>query len=188
MEKFQNEYRTQTTRLKGWDYSSAGWYYVTICTDERRYFFGEIDKENPCVRLNTLGRIANQFWEDIPKHFPFVTIDSFIIMPNHVHGLLQFDSSETTGKQNTFGPQSKNLASVIRGFKGAVQTFATLNRMPFKWQASYHCNIVKSQKRIDIIRNYIGSNPEKWIKKMETYERLKMRDGMRGAHGRGVRG
>jgi putative transposase len=175
MQKFQNKYRTQTTRLRGWDYSSKGWYYVTICTDERRYYFGEIDKENAFVRLNTMGRIADRFWNEISKHFPLVTVDAFIVMPNHIHGLLKFDSSDTKGTPNTFGPQSRNLPSVIRGFKGAVQTFATLNRMPFKWQGSYHCNIVNSQKRVDIIRNYIKMNPKKWIEKMEQYERLKMR-------------
>lgn len=179
MEKFKNKYRTQTTRLKGWDYTSAAFYYITICTHERKNFFGNIDKHEPCVRLTILGRMANRFWEDIPEHFPFVTVDAFIVMPNHVHGLIQFDALETRGEPNAFGSQSKNLASIIRGFKGAVQTFATLNRMPFKWQGSYHCNIVKSQKRVDIIRNYIKMNPEKWINKMETYERLKTRDGSR---------
>lgn len=178
MDKFQNKYRTQTTRMKTWDYSSAAFYYVTICTDERKYFFGDIDKDEAVVRLTTLGRMASRFWEEIPQHFPHVLVDAFIVMPNHIHGLLKFDSSEAKGEHNTFGPQSRNLASVIRGFKGAVQTFATLNRMPFKWQAAYHCNIVKSQKRVDIIRNYIKRNPSKWIEKMEMYHKMKTRGGV----------
>lgn len=176
MERFQNTYRIESTRLKGWDYSSPAWYYVTICTDERRYFFGDISDGDASVRLTTLGRIADKFFEEIPNHFPFAKIEAHVIMPNHVHGLLRFDGAKShETKSNSFGPQSKNLASVIRGYKGAVQTFATMNRMPFKWQSSYHCRIVKSRKRVEIISNYIKSNPAKWIEKMKTYETLKAR-------------
>lgn len=176
MKKFQNKYRIETTRSKNWDYSLPAWYYVTICTDERRHFFGDIDQLEPRVRLIILGRTAFEFFKNIPDHFPFVKVEAFVIMPNHVHGLLKFQRQENIEERlNSFGPQSKNLASVIRGFKGAVQTFATMNRMPFKWQASYHCTITKSQRRADIIINYIKSNPAKWIEKMKRYQELKAR-------------
>jgi putative transposase len=177
MEKFQNKYRIATTRIKNWCYSSEAWYYVTICTDQRKYFLGNMDKDDVSVRLTIVGRLAAQFFQDIPKHFPFVKVEAFVIMPNHVHGLLKFDKQDKiTNERNSFGPQSKNLASVIRGLKGAVQTFATLNRIPFKWQPSYHCTITQSKKRVDIICHYINSNPAKWIEKMKTYENLKNRE------------
>jgi putative transposase len=176
MENFQNKYRMATTRIRNWSYSSEAWCYVTICTDQRKYFFGNMNKDDVSVRLTILGRIASQFFQDIPNHFPFVKVEAFVIMPNQVQGLLKFNKQdERPNEPNSFDPHSKNLASVIHGFKGAVQTFATLNRIPFQWQRSYHCTVTQSQKRVDIICQYINSNPAKWIEKMKAYEKLKMR-------------
>ncbi|HEY0651701.1 MAG TPA: transposase [Chryseosolibacter sp.] len=177
MERYQNKYRTESSRLQDRDRSAPAWYYVTICTDQRRYYFGDLSEGDSCVRLTTLGRVADEFFIQIPDHFPFVTIKAHVIMPNHVHGLMRVDGPAFSEKKtNSFGSQSKDFASAVRGFKGAVQTFATLNRMPFKWQPSYHCNVVKSEKRVEIISNHIKSNPAKWIEKMKTYKTLKARE------------
>jgi putative transposase len=85
-EKFQNKYRIPSNRLKNWDYGSNAAYFITICTQNREHFFGEIT--NGVMHLNELGKIATQFWSEIPNHFPFVELGNFVIMPNHTHGIL----------------------------------------------------------------------------------------------------
>lgn len=74
---FKNKYRIKSTRLKHWDYSSCGAYYVTICTKDREYFLGEIT--NGKMLLSNIGQIVKKFWMEIPKHYPNVQLDEFVI-------------------------------------------------------------------------------------------------------------
>lgn len=93
VEKFQNKYRISSTRLKNWDYGQNGAYFITICTGNKEHFFGEIisvDGKN-IILLNEIGKLANDFWAKIPEHFPFVELGNFVVMPNHVHGILIID-------------------------------------------------------------------------------------------------
>lgn len=84
-------------------------------------------------------------------------------MPNHIHGILFFNKPDyNEWKPNTFGPQSKNLAAVIRGYKAAVKKYATLHEIEFNWQARYHDHVVRSEKSLNNIRKYIMNNPVKW--------------------------
>ncbi|MGQ7945927.1 transposase [Flavobacterium sp. WC2509] len=88
--KFQNKYRISSTRLKNWDYGQNGAYFITICTKNKKHFFGEIvsaNGENE-MQLNEIGKIADTFWAEIPKHFPFIELGNYVVMPNHVHGIL----------------------------------------------------------------------------------------------------
>jgi REP element-mobilizing transposase RayT len=89
LEKFRNKYTIKSARLENYDYSQNGLYFVTICTKDKEYFFGEV--ENGEIILNDFGKIADQFWQEIPKHFPFVNLDEFVVMPNHVHGILEIN-------------------------------------------------------------------------------------------------
>ena len=92
MMKFRGQYRIESTRLKGWDYSSAGFYYETICTKDKRPYFGFIlDGE---VQLSDIGEIAFICWMAIPEHFSSVGIDEFVVMPNHVHGIIVIRSND----------------------------------------------------------------------------------------------
>jgi len=86
-EKFKQKYSIKSVRLQGYDYAQNGMYFVTICAKDKEHFFGEI--ENGEMILNEIGKIANQFWQEIPKHFPFVNLDEYQIMPNHVHGIIE---------------------------------------------------------------------------------------------------
>ena len=116
------------------------------------------------VQLTEIGKIADQYWQDIPLHFPFVILEEYIIMPNHVHGLLTFEKNfYPGGGENLFAPQSKNLASVIRGYKAAVKKYATLNKMEFAWQPRYHERIVRLDE-MTATRRYIRNNATRWIK------------------------
>ena len=89
MEKFQNKYRVASARLQNWDYGSNAVYFITICTKNREHFFGEMD--NKKMMLNSIGKLAEQFWIEIPKHFTFIEFGNFVVMPNHVHGILIID-------------------------------------------------------------------------------------------------
>ena len=85
-DKFRNKYRIPSTRLQNWDYSSNGYYFITICTKERKHNFGEIVDYK--MKLSRIGEIAYKYWFEIPNHFSFVELDEFVVMPNHVHGIL----------------------------------------------------------------------------------------------------
>ena len=91
-EKFRNKFRIASNRLRGFDYASAGAYFITIVTRNREHFFGEI--VNDKMVLNAVGEMAGKYWREIPQHFPFVRLDEFIIMPNHIHGILWIDDQK----------------------------------------------------------------------------------------------
>ena len=189
MEKYQNKYRIDTTRLKNWDYGSTGFYFVTICTRSHKNYFGDIiqtvETQNfaslrfPQLNPTPIGKIAHQYWSEIPNHFPFVVLDEFVIMPDHLHGILYFDkpkrreakscvSTTVIPATNKFGPQSKNLASVIRGYKAAVKKYATINSIKFVWQPRYHDHVIRTERELQAIRRYIQNNPKKWMDKMNN--------------------
>jgi len=176
-EKFKNKYTIKSARLKGYDYSQNGMYFVTICTKDRECFFGEI--VNGRMILNEIGKIADQFWREIPKHFPFVNLDIYQIMPNHIHGIIEIINVETQNfaslpKRNTFGPQSKNLASIIRGFKVGVKKYTTKNDIFFFWQPRYYDHIIRNESELNRIREYICKNSDNWEKDRNNPENLMM--------------
>jgi REP element-mobilizing transposase RayT len=91
MEKFKNKYRIPSARLQTWDYGNNGSYFITICTKNREHFFGEISDDE--MQLNEIGKLAEQYWVEIPTHFSFIELGNFVIMPNHVHGILIIDKN-----------------------------------------------------------------------------------------------
>lgn len=98
----------QSTRLKGYDYGSEGLYFITICTYDMNHYFGEI--ENGEMKLNESGKIAKECWENIPEHFPHTRLYEFVIMPNHVHGIIE------TNQPNS-NPHLKPLVQLSVGSK-----------------------------------------------------------------------
>ena len=198
MDKFAGKYRIPSARASWWDYASDGAYFVTICAANHECYFGEI--VNGEMIYNEIGNIANQYWLDIPSHFPFVTLGAHIVMPNHVHGIvvinrtnvdngvatvdgfvethnyasLPSERTPTTTTipsempqsptKNKFGPQSKNLASIIRGYKSAVKTYATTEGLLFAWQSRFHDHIIRDDAEYRRIEQYIITNPQNWGK------------------------
>ena len=182
---FNKKYRVESARLKHWDYANTGIYFVTICTEDKIRHFGKIIDEN--IRLNKLGKFAVQCWEDIPKHFPFVKLDEYIIMPNHVHGIIGIDKpdeenvetrhalSQTNDDKNIktghalslqhprFRNQGKNTISAMVGsFKSAVTKHANKNNIPCKWQTRFYDRVIRDENELFNIRRYIIENPLKW--------------------------
>jgi len=90
-DKFLDKYRIPSARLQNWDYGWNGIYYITICTEGRENYFGKI--LNGVMELSEIGQLAHKFWFEIPDHFPFVFLDSFVVMPNHIHGILILDKN-----------------------------------------------------------------------------------------------
>ncbi|WP_197076630.1 transposase [Hymenobacter terrenus] len=105
-----------------------------------------------------------------------MTLDAFVLMPDHVHGILLFDKNEPVGPplsyENQFGPQRQNLASVLRGFKSGVTTFARVHALEFNWQPRFHDRIVRSDDELRRIRDYILTNPSRWEKEWDNGEGL----------------
>jgi putative transposase len=163
-------------RLSGWDYSSNGVYFITICCDRKQPYFGRID--NNKVELSEIGSIASQFWSEIPDHFPHVKIDEFVIMPNHLHGLLFLNHSWVgsrgcesilTGKNqikesNQFSKPLKNSISVIiNQYKSSVKRWCNQNTLEyFKWQTRFYDQVLRNDQSVDTIREYIFNNPKNW--------------------------
>jgi len=184
MTLFKNKYRIESARLQNWDYGWNGKYFVTIVTKNRECYFGEIS--NGKMILNDLGEIAEKCWREIPEHFPFVILDEFIVMPNHVHGIIEikkiYDGGLTVETQNfaslrmdckqqykfppqnKFAPQSQNLGSIIRGFKIGVTKYANENNFNFGWQPRFYDHIIRDENDLNRIRNYIYNNPRNWGK------------------------
>ena len=163
MSLFHSKYRIESTRLKAWDYSSSAAYFVTLCTLNKEQYFGEIANEK--MHWSPLGIAANDCWLAIPQHFPFVELDVFTVMPNHVHGILKLDrvfANQTPQEGNIFGPQSKNLGSIMRGYKIGVTNFAKEHNILFKWLPRFHDHIIRNEEEYLKIRNYIITNPQRW--------------------------
>lgn len=167
MKKFKNKYRIQSTRFPRYDYGSHGYYFVTICTKNRVHYFGNIavvEPDNcPALRVSIIGQTAIDFLMQIPDHYPFVQLDAFVVMPDHIHAILFLNRPENyQGQPNTFGPQRQNLGAIVRAFKSSVKRFANQNNLEFEWQSRYHDRIIRDQRALDAIRRYIKNNPGKW--------------------------
>jgi putative transposase len=165
--KFQNKYRIATTRLQNWNYAACAAYFVTICTKNRIDFFGSIEKGE--MYLTKIGEIAYDEWLKTPdiREDMNLELGAFVIMPNHFHAVIMIGDNEYNREINSvgneFGMQSKNLASIIRGFKSAVTTQAKkMGYLDFGWQGLYHEHIIRNEKSFENIQNYIINNPKKW--------------------------
>jgi len=154
--------KRKPNRLRNYDYSQSGYYFVTICTIGRKEFFGDIREAR--MELNRYGEIVNQCWYDLPRHYPNCSLDSFVIMPNHIHGIIVIDNKNVGG--NGFKPfPTHGLPEMIRGFK----TFSSrrineriLGKNRFAWQKSFYDHILRSEKSLGLIREYTQNNPLKW--------------------------
>ena len=167
MDKYKNKYRIPSNRLPEYDYGADGCYYVTICTKNREHSFGKIVNEE--LQPSEIGKIAETEWLKTPELRPDMNLvlDEFVIMPNHFHCIIfigenQYNTRDVISYNNKFGTQSKNLASIIRGFKIAVTTYARKNNIEFAWQERFYDHIIRDNKGLENIREYIFNNPANW--------------------------
>lgn len=189
---FRNKYRIPSTRLQNWDYGSNAMYFVTLCTQRRICYFGEI--HNKIMKLSPSGAIADELWYEIKNHATNIELGEFVVMPNHVHGIIMINGDndqiagdntvETTHAlslphalsippstdpppktigQQRFQHQGKNtLSSIIGSYKSAVSKQIHRLGFEFDWQSRFYDRIIRNDTAFRKISEYIVNNPVKW--------------------------
>jgi REP element-mobilizing transposase RayT len=156
-------------RLREYDYSSIGAYFVTICAYERECLFGDIvDGE---MRLNGAGRVVGNVWEALPERFPQVALDEYVIMPNHFHGIICIVGAPLAAplpfvsEKRGAASSAPTLGSIVRAFKSisAIGVNRLLNRQGCPlWQRNYYERVIRDDFELSATREYIHFNPANW--------------------------
>jgi REP element-mobilizing transposase RayT len=160
----------QSIRLPEYDYRQNGYYFVTICTYRKQCWFGEIINQQ--MQLNQLGKIADKLWLGLARRFNYINLDYYVIMPNHLHGIIEIKqdlSKNSDFEKRQFGkPIASSLSTIIGSYKSAVTkriNYLRTSKNPPIWQRNYHetiVRIIKDEKHLNNIRKYIINNPIKW--------------------------
>ena len=185
MDKFQNKYRIASARAQWWDYGWNGAYFITICTQNREHFFGKIVDSK--FIASQIGQLAKTIWHEIPNKFQYVELGDFVVMPNHIHGILILDKpdgdtnrdtndnnrgtnveqnqnqTKTGGFAGNKNPMiNDNISRIIRWYKGRC-SFEIKKIMPdFAWQPRFHDHIIRNDAEYQRISDYIINNPKNW--------------------------
>ncbi|MBI3579254.1 MAG: transposase [Ignavibacteriales bacterium] len=171
--------KRKSIRLKEYDYSLVGAYFITVCTHHREHLFGEIANEQ--MRVNKYGTIVQDCWDGLTKHYPNVELDQFVVMPNHVHGIVAIlddplvgagsprpnsNITVNTGARKPRPYQYKpTLGQIIGYFKyQSTKHINELRNTPGRpvWQRGYFEHIIRNEKSLNRIREYIHTNPQRW--------------------------
>jgi len=180
------EKRRRSVRLRGFDYAYRGFFFVTICTHNKKPTLGKII--NYKAKLSAVGEIVEKCWREIPEHFPNVYLDEWVVMPNHLHGIIviRFPLGSEPANEGTacrapttvesltqhetvleeFGkPTAGSLPTIIRSFKAVVTKRANElgehSNSPV-WQRNYFEHVIRNEESLNKIRNYIWENPIHW--------------------------
>jgi putative transposase len=171
-------HRRDSLRLKGYDYSEPGEYFITICTADRRQIFGEIDGGR--LRLSVLGKIVDECWRKIPEHFAHTSLPAFQIMPNHMHGIIHIGpcrgvqlnaptenlvAGPTGDMFSAISPGKGTLGVIVRTFKAAVMSEARRGGRYLGhslWQRSFYDRIIRDDREHFLVEQYITLNPLFW--------------------------
>ena len=171
-ELFNNKYRIKSIRLKHYDYSSCGAYYVTICTKNREHFFGDL--VNGKMELSEIGEIVLDEWIKTKQIRDYVRLDEFVVMPNHFHGIVIIENNVMSNvetcrgmslqKYNRFSkPLANSISMIINHFKSAVKRWCNKNGCEhFEWQRGFYEHIIRDENGLNRIREYIINNPIQW--------------------------
>ena len=156
-DRVQNEPpRRKGLRLREYDYATPGAYFVTVCAHERKFLFGRVVDQ--VMRLNVLGRIVERCWFDLRAHYPRIELENFVVMPNHVHGIVVL--KPPLAASDRIHP----LPEIVRGFKTFSSRAANAIRRRTEplWQRGFHDRIVRDESELARIREYIDNNPAVW--------------------------
>ncbi len=184
-DKFQNKYRATSIRLQFWDYRWAGAYFITICTHHKKHFFGEI--EQGVLNYSAAGAIADVLWYEIKNHHTGIDLGGFVVMPNHIHGILilhanddldasseivddttELASTQTGHALSLLGQSrfqnigKKSVSSIIGGYKSAVTKHTKRLHLPFAWQPRFYEHIIRDELDYERVAQYIENNPQNW--------------------------
>ncbi|MGK7922584.1 MAG: transposase [Trichodesmium sp.] len=151
-----NLHNRQSIRLKGYDYSQNGFYFVTICIWQKESLLGVID--NHTIILNTYGEIVYSNWFYLTTVYPYINLDAFMIMPNHIHGIIEITDNNQHHKKH-------GLSEIIRSLKTfsarKINRFRQTKGFPV-WQRGYYEHIIRNETSLNNIREYIFNNPTNW--------------------------
>jgi len=160
----------RSIQLKGYDYSQAGAYFVTICTRDRECLFGEVAEGQ--MRRSDAGEMIQQVWKDLPDRFVSIQIDEFIVMPNHIHGVIfiQQKSNTSESRVRLDTRPTPALGDVICSFKsdathqyiGGVAGKGWLPSPGKLWHRNYYEHVIRNEDELNRIRKYIQENPAQW--------------------------
>jgi REP element-mobilizing transposase RayT len=159
-------FRKSQFRIPDWDYRKDGAYFITICTKNRIHFFGEINQRK--MILSEIGKIAEECWLKIEGHFPNVHLREFVVMPDHMHGIIVIDKSLSSVKvpllkENRFQQIGKHSISTIVGsFKSAVSKKSREINPVFAWHPRFNDRVIRSSMEFERIENYISKNVENY--------------------------
>ena len=176
MNRRRGTHHRRSIRIKGYDYTRPGAYFVTICTHNRAFLFGEVT--NGKMHLNAFGHIVESCWHDLPNHYPNLLLDAFTVMPNHVHGIVIITdvgvgaglkpaptNAIYTNTQSNRPTERHGLPEVVRAFKTfssrRINAMRGTPRTPV-WQRNYYEHVVRNEEALKRIREYIATNPLRW--------------------------
>ena len=157
------QHHRRSLRLQGYDYSRSGSYFITLCTYKRQPVFGKIS--NGIMQHSPLGEVAAECWQAIPAHYPDVELDAWIIMPDHIHGIIHIRTQPTTPRsprrihqyQQTI---PRSVGCIVRGFKIGVTKWARHNTPIYRlWHHNFHERIIRNDTALHRIQRYIINNP-----------------------------
>ena len=179
MTSHQNKPGRKSIRLPNRNYAANGYYFVTICTYKKHCYFGDIVNQN--IQLSSIGKIADKFWLEIPQHSKYTYLDEYIIMPNHIHGIIVINNPNNPCRNvswkvptpdndynlsrimSELSPKSGSLSTIIRSYKSSVTRWSKHNNYNnFAWQPRFYEHIIRNDGSLDNIRKYIINNPAKW--------------------------
>jgi REP-associated tyrosine transposase len=167
-----DRHHRRSIRLSGYDYTQPGAYFVTICTRQRECTLGVVQDQT--VILSPSGQIAKQCWNALASHFLFLNLDAFVIMPNHLHGIIVITHSEQSKSETAIpvrpsspkGTQSDSLSAILQNFKSVSTRKINQvhqNRGATVWQRGYYERVIRDDTELSRIRQYIETNPNRWI-------------------------
>ncbi|HPI66980.1 MAG TPA: transposase [bacterium] len=167
----------KTNRWENFDYSNDRYYFVTICVEDRKEIFGII--KNKKMELNEYGEIVKRCWFDLPNYYFNCYLNEFVIMPNHVHGIIEINNflhHVGTGLKPVPTRTNKlhSLSEIIRGLKTfSSRKINKLNKnLNFHWQRSFYDRVIRNDKELYNAQNYILANPANWAKDRNNLENL----------------
>lgn len=173
-------YERKVNRFRKFNYSQASWYFVTICTKNKEMFFGAIVEGR--MVLSHVGKIASKYLDEIPKHFPEIKIDDYILMPDHIHAIIVIQNinnivgnNDRCSLQNNINCHHRNmelLPKIISQYKSSVSRNMRKehNDFQFGWQRSFYDRIIRNEKEYYAIRQYIRDNPVNWEEEVDNLD------------------
>ena len=186
MEKYKNKYRIKSARLEGYDYTKAGLYFITICTQNRKHYFGNVSGNK--IQLSNIGVLVDVFWHEIKNYTKNIELHQFTVMPNHIHGILEIldnddrdvacnvstcnvstrnvstdaTVNEKKRQMSEISPKSGSVSRIIGSYKSAVSKHAHRLGYEFEWQERFYDHIIRNKNDYIRISNYIENNLANW--------------------------